>query len=321
MQDTPYEDCSFFRSLWEHTVSWQINTAFVQTYKTNVEMLLQQMGGKLSDCVTRDRYVGKAASVVEQFGRVTAVKNMARNSDTPLTSVPQDRRWVYPSDYDASELIDQQDRLRLLADVNSGFTQSIVAAMRRAQDEEILLAFFRSAQTGENGTTPTAFPGTQVVAATIGGAGPSVGMNLAKLRAAKKLLIAASVDVENDPLYVAMTSADHDGMLTETQAVSLDYNDKPVLVDGMITKFMGFNFKLIEFISQPDYPQAQPIIGLATRQVPVWAKSGMHLGTWNDLGISVDQRPDKRNSTQIYATETIGATRLQENKVVQILCV
>lgn len=301
-------------------MSFQINTAFVQQYKTNVEMLLQQMGGKLSDCVTRDRYFGKAASVVEQFGRVTAVKNQARNSDTPLTSVPQDRRWVYPSDYDASELIDQQDRLRLLADVNSGFTQSIVAAMRRAQDEEILLAFFRNAQTGENGTTVTAFPGGNIVPAATGGTG-SVGMNIAKLRAAKKLMIAASVDVENDPLYIALSSADHDGLLNEAQATSLDYNDRPVLVEGIITRFMGFTFKLVEFTSAADYPQAQPVIGTSPRQVPCWAKSGMHLGTWNDLQISVDPRPDKRNSTQIYATETIGGTRLQENKVVQILAV
>jgi hypothetical protein len=53
----------------------------------------------------------------------------------------------------------------------------------------------------------------------------------------------------------------------------------------------------------------------------VYCKSGVVLGVWNDLQTSVDRRPDKRNSWQVYVTGTFGATRVEELRVVQINCV
>jgi hypothetical protein len=46
----------------------------------------------------------------------------------------------------------------------------------------------------------------------------------------------------------------------------------------------------------------------------------MHLGTWNDMTVSIDKRPDKRNSTQVYVSSTVGATRTEEKRVVQLVC-
>jgi hypothetical protein len=54
--------------------------------------------------------------------------------------------------------------------------------------------------------------------------------------------------------------------------------------------------------------------------VPVFAKSGMALGVWNDIQTSVDRRPDKRNSYQVYVTGTFGATRMEEKRCVLINC-
>ena len=49
-------------------MSFQVTTAFVQQYTSNVSLLLQQRGSKLRDCVTVGSYTGKAAKVVEQIG-------------------------------------------------------------------------------------------------------------------------------------------------------------------------------------------------------------------------------------------------------------
>jgi hypothetical protein len=40
---------------------------------------------------------------------------------------------------------------------------------------------------------------------------------------------------------------------------------------------------------------------------------------WNDITTRVSVRDDKRYATQVYVKTTIGATRLQEKKVVQIV--
>jgi len=50
--------------------------------------------------------------------------------------------------------------------------------------------------------------------------------------------------------------------------------------------------------------------------VPAWAKSGMHLGLWNDVQTSISRRNDLRGEPwQSYVTASFGATRLEENKV------
>lgn len=309
-------------------MSFQANVAFVQQYSTSIQMLLQQKGGRLRDCVMVEAFRGKGAKAVEQFGAVAPTKNLSRHADTPLISTPQDSRWVYPNDYDWADLIDDEDKLRMLIDPTSPYQQNALNAMRRAQDEEILLSFFGTAQTGENGTTATSFPGGQIVAVNTGTAAATAGLNVAKLRAAKKLLLAAGVDIDGDTLYCAITSNEHDAMLNEAQAINLDYNDRPVLVDGRIRAFMGFNFIQCEFTDTVSFPQASGggvngqglLNGSGYRMVPAWAKSMVKLGVWNEIQSTIDRRADKRNSTQIYTTGTFGATRLQEKGVVQILC-
>lgn len=291
-------------------MSFQVTTHFVQQYSTNIQLLLQQKGSKLRDAVTVNSYVGKAAKAVEQVGAVEPVKNQSRHSDTPLISTPADARWVYPNDYDWADLIDDQDKLRMLIDPTSSYVQNGVYALGRAQDKEIIAAIFGSSNTGENGSTAVTFPSAQQVAATVGSSA-ATGLNIAKLREAKKKLMAANVDIDNDPLYVAITAAEHDALLNEAQVISLDYNAKPVLVDGKVTSFMGFQFIHTELLTTD---------ASGYRRIPVWAKSGMHLGMWNDIKTSIDRRPDKRNAYQVYVTGTYGATRLEEKKVVEIKC-
>jgi hypothetical protein len=298
-------------------MSFQITSAFVQQYTTNVEMLLQQKGGKLAPYVMVENFYGKGAKVVEQFGPVKPVKNLARHSDTPLISTPSDARWAYPTDFDWADLIDNQDRLRMLIDPQSPYVMNGVETMRRAQDDVILAAFYATSMTGENGTTSTTFPAGQKVASTVGGAA-ATGLNISKLRAGKKILQANGVDFETDPIYMVINSADSDNLLNEAQMISLDYNSKPVLVDGAISRFMGVNFVQVEYTDTTAYDSSAVNDISGTRYSPMWAKSGMKLGIWNDVTTSIDRRPDKRNSWQVYITATYGATRLQEKKVVQI---
>ena len=49
-------------------MSFQVSTASVQEFKTIVSLLLQQQGSRLRPAVNVQAFVGKAVSVVEQFG-------------------------------------------------------------------------------------------------------------------------------------------------------------------------------------------------------------------------------------------------------------
>lgn len=318
-------------------MSFNVNAAFVQQYSTNVMMLLQQQGSKLRGAVQNMAFKGKAASVAEQFGSVSPVRNQSRHSDTPLISTPQDKRWMYPNDYDWADLVDSQDKLRMLIDPTSSYAMAGAWAMGRAIDDEIISAFFNANNTGENGTTSTgtlyAFgSNSQSVAATVGAAA-ATGLNIAKLRRAKRILMEGLVDIDNDQLYAVISAKQHDDLLNEAQAISLEYNTKPVLVDGKITSFMGFNFIHSERIpgSSGFNTAINPAISTGSTDgtyttgsrwmVPVFARSGLAMGVWNDITTSIDRRPDKRNSYQVYVTGTFGATRLEEKRCVIINCV
>jgi hypothetical protein len=291
-------------------MSFNVSTHFVQQYSTNVQLLLQQKGSKLRNAVTVGSYNGKAAKAVEQIGAVNAQKRTQRHGDTPLISTPADARWVYPVDYEWADLIDDQDKLRMLIDPQSSYAQNGAMALGRAMDDEIIDAFFGASKTGENGSTSTTFPAGQQVAVDTGSAS-ATGLNIAKLRAAKKILLANEVDVDNEQLFAVITAEQHDDLLNEAQAVSLDYNTRPVLVDGRITAFMGFNFIHCERLDTD---------GSSYRRVPVFAKSGVHLGMWNDINTMISERADKGYATQVYCKGTFGATRVEEGKVVEIKC-
>lgn len=292
-------------------MSFEITTHFVQQYTTNVQLLLQQKGSKLRGAVTIGSYTGKAAKAVEQVGPVTAQKRVVRHGDTPLISTPADARWVFPTDYEWADLIDQQDKLRMLIDPTSSYALNGAYALGRAMDDEIISAFFGVSKTGENGSTNTNFDtANQQVAVATGSTG-ATGLNISKLREAKKILMANEVDIDNDPLFVVITAEQHDDLLNEAQAISLDYNTRPVLVDGKITAFMGFNFIHTERLG---------VDGSSYRRVPAFAKSGMHMGLFDDVSTMISERADKGYATQVYVKGTFGATRTEEGKVVEILC-
>ena len=286
-------------------MSFEVNTAFVQQYSTNVGLLLQQRGSKLRECVTMGSYTGKAAKAVEQIGSVTAQKRTSRHSDTPLISTPHDARWVFPTDYEWADLIDDADKLRMLIDPTSPYAQNGAYALGRAMDTDIISAALGTSKTGENGTTSTAFASAQQIAAG------AAGLTVAKLREAKKILLANEVDVENDPLYIAVTAKQLDDMLGTTQVTSADYNTVKALVQGQVDTFMGFKFVQTELLG---------VDSSSDRRVIAWAKSGVHCGIWNDISGKVTERADKSYSNQVYVKGTFGATRTEEGKVVEILC-
>jgi hypothetical protein len=287
-------------------MSFEVTTAFVQQYTTNVGLLLQQRGSKLRDAVTLGNYTGKAAKAVEQIGAVSAQPRVNRHGDTPLISTPHDARWVFPTDYEWADLIDDQDKLRMLIDPTNPYAINGAYALGRAMDNLIIEAALGTSKTGENGTTDTAFD-TSNQQIAVG----SAGLTVAKLREAKKILLANEVDVEMDPLFIAVTAKQLDDLLGTTEVTSSDYNTVKALVQGAVDTFMGFKFIHTELLG---------VDGSSYRRVVAWAKSGMHLGIWNDINARITERADKSYADQVYVKGTFGSTRTEEGKVVEILC-
>lgn len=301
-------------------MSVNIPQHYVVQFATNIQLLLQQKGSKLRDTVTVGSYTGKQASPVDQVAAIAAQRVTGRFNPMQRVDAAVDRRWVFPQDYDLPQLIDTFDKLRLLLDPTSSFVTNATYAMGRAMDDEIIGAYFGTAQVGEQGGTARTFgtalttAGGQNVSVNVGGTASN--LNVAKLRAARLRLQQNEVDLDNDPIFVVCTASQHDALLNEIQVVSSDFNrqDTPVMQEGKITRFLGMNILTCERLTTGTDDASG-----TSRQVAVYAKSGMHLGTWNDIQNDIRQRPDLQGLPfQTYTWGTFGATRLEEPKIVRI---
>ena len=289
-------------------MSVNVPDIFVQQYSSNLEMLLQQKQSKIRAAVTVGSHFGKQASPVDQIGKIEMQTVTSRFAPMGRVDATFDRRWVFPTDYDLPQLIDQFDRLRELADLNGTYVQNALAAANRKFDSVLLTAMLGTAKTGETGATSTSFDSNNEVDVAVGGANSK--LNLAKLRELKRLMMANDVDFEREEVFIAIPAADHDALLGEIQITSADFNGgMPVLQQGRIMEFMGFKFIFCQLVET---------VCAGTNEVtlPVWCRSGMHLGIWGDVKNSVSQRRDLQGEPwQLYTTMTIGATRLEEDKV------
>ena len=284
-------------------MSTQITTAFVNQFSANVQMLSQQMGSLLRNAVDVESVNGEKA-FFDQVGSSAAVKKTSRHADTPLVETPHTRRMVTMSDYEWADLIDEQDKVRLLIDPTSTYGRAAAAAMGRAMDDEIIAAALGTAKTGKDGGTDTALPAGQKIAHG------SAGLTIAKLVSAKELLDAASVD-PSIPRHIIVSPKQISDLLNNTTVTSSDFNTVKALAQGEINSFVGFNFIVSNRLTTDSN---------SDRQVIAFAQDGLKVGMGKEPMAKIDERADKSYAKQVYYCQTLGATRMEEEKVVEIAC-
>ena len=285
-------------------MSSQVTTAFVEQYKSNVMDLVQQKGSRLRSAVMSDTVQGKK-KFYEQVGTTNAQLRTSRHADSPLVNTPHLRRSMTLEDYEWGDLIDNADRVRLLIDPTDAYARNAAWAMGRAMDDVIITALLGTSYTGVSGGTSTALPSTQKIAHN------STGLTIEKLITARKIFNSNDLDTD-EQLYMAVNAAMLEDLLLETEVQSADYNTVKALVRGEIDTFLGFKFIHTERLGTDATPN---------RQCIAWAKSGIQLGIGADIKASVAPRADKSFSTYVYYSMSLGATRLEEEKIVEIAVV
>ena len=285
-------------------MSTQITTAFVNQFSSNIQMLSQQMGSLLRNAVDVETVNGEKA-FFDQVGSAAAVLRTSRHADTPLIDTPHSRRMVTMSDYEYADLVDDQDKVRLLVDPTSTYARAAAAAMGRAMDDVIIAAALGTAYTGKDGSTSTAFDTSNNQIAAGGN-----GLTLGKLITAKEILDAGDVD-PSIPRYIACSPKQISDLLNNTTVTSSDYNTVKALAMGEINTFVGFKFIVTNRLG---------VDGSSNRRVIAWAMDGIKAAIGKEPTSRIDERADKSYATQIYYAMTLGATRMEEKKVVEVLC-
>ena len=304
-------------------MSFYVTDAFVQQFTGNVSYLAQQSQSRIRGKVLEDQITGESA-FMEQLAPTTARKSQSRHEDSPIMNTQHLRRRIVPYDYDWGDIVDKLDKVRLLIDPTSAYAVNAAMALQRGIDDEIIGAFFATAYTGHAGATavvwpngnaessPTAPAGLQIAVNdwSYGNGSGNAGLTISKLIEAKVALDAAEGD-ENEERFLLYNAHELGNLLATTEATSKDYNNVAALVEGVISRFMGFNFVHSERLltnSSGYY------------RLPAWRKSGVGLGVAKDIEGQISQRPDKKFSWYAYADMSVGGSRLEEVKVVEIIC-
>ncbi|NBW08654.1 MAG: hypothetical protein EBR82_11575 [Caulobacteraceae bacterium] len=291
----------------------QIPQYFTTEFTSNWEHLLQQKVSKLREYVSVESVRGKEKTF-NQLAAVEMTKITNRASDTNISDVTLAKRWLRPYPYEHATLFDEWDA-EYLGEVSLPQSETVsnhAMAYMRTCDKVIIDAALGTAYTGETGVTPTSLPSGQKVAVDYveTGSAANSGLTIAKLRQAAYLLNDAEVD-DSDPRVIVVSAKQIQDLLRTTEVTSADYNSVKALVQGQLDTFMGFKFRRVASSLLPYNANT------GVRTCFAYVRSGVKLA---DAGrkVHVDIRADKSHALQIRTVASLGATRMEEKKVVEV---
>lgn len=288
---------------------------YTTQFSTNVELLLQQKGSMLRGRVREGAHVGKMASPINQIGTLALKAPAGRFSPLPQQDAAYTRRWVFPQEGELPQLVDSFDELQTVVDPKSGLVETAANAVGRAWDDVIMLNATATAQLGQDASALTSetFDTTKFQVAVNFSSGSNSGLTVAKIIETKRILRHYHNDLEMDTPTMVIGSQQESDLLNQVQVVSTEFNDRPVLVDGHVKRFLGFDVVVSERVPQTTTG--------SVRGVLAFVKSGVYLGVWKDMTHNIDIRTDLSGRPWQILTQTMfGATRTQPGKVIQILC-
>ena len=286
---------------------------FVTQFSTLLHLKLQQRQSRLRGRCMEGFHVGKQASPIQYIGAIQMKAPSGRFTPLDRQDVDFTRRWVFPVDKEAVQMIDTFDELKILQDPKSQYSDVAAAAVAREWDDRLIGAAFATAQIGQDagGLSSETFNSSLFQIASTFGASAAVGVTVAKMIEAKRIFRKAQVDLEAESVTWITNSQGESDLLNQVQVVSTEFSDRPTLQDGKVTRFMGFDIIYSERLTSTSN----------VRQNIVFVRSGIYLGIWRDTYNDVSQRKDLSSLPyQLYTAMSSGATRLEAGRLLQALC-
>lgn len=304
-------------------MSENLSKLFTTQFSTILLARLAQHGSKLRDKVMTGMHVGKQASPVQYLSPIQMRAPTGRFAPLGRSDADFMRRWVFPQEGEINQLLDSFEQLETIIDPKSQYSTNAADAVGRAWDDAVIAAAFGTAQTGQDAsafsaetfatanTTATGSSTGLIIADTYGNGATTIGLTVDKLIECRRIFRHVHVDLEAEMLSFVMGSTQEADLLRQVQVVSTEFNDRPVLTDGRVTKFLGWNMVPSERLSYAS----------SIRSCIAFVKSGLYLGMWKDLSSRVSVREDLSSQPyQVYTNTMFGATRLEPGRVLQVKC-
>jgi len=286
------------------------------------DMLLheaQEQGSVLAQTVMMEEMSGNK-TFFDKLGKVAHYVKTARGQDKTFSDTTNERRQVQEVLASFDHILDPEDLIKFVSDPRSEIVTAAIWELGRRKDEVIIEALQGNSVVTTNGTTANvALPASSKVGVadhTFDAGSGDVGLTTGKLKLAKTILGEKFGINQNERIFCVAPMRQIMNLTTENQQVSGDFRtSKPLEGPGIVNNISGYMG--IDFIS---YEEAG-VDASSDERVYVYSASAIKLGIYLPLTVEIVQLTDKvTNPDSISVFEAIGATRMYEEKVVEIAC-
>lgn len=313
-------------------MSQEITQAMVDMFSANVFHLAQQKGSRLRQYCKFETQKAESA-FHDRIGARKSRKKSGRHSDVQYDDTPHSRRMVTMEDFYSADIVDKSDKLRTIMNPENEYAVAISYALGRNIDEVIIENALGNAYGGKKGTEVIALPDSQKVAAFDGSGLTGLGLNVKTLRAVRKKFKQNEAVMKGAKIVFVYAAEQADNLLGTTEVTSADYNSVKALVDGEADSFMGFKFESTELLPFNDvaitYNKDTGAVGSGTGTIAIGEgrrcfafieNSAILCALGEEVNGKITELPTKHYSSQVYGSLTIGASRMEEVQVVEVIC-
>lgn len=296
-----------------------IPDAFPALYSDEWRLGLQQLTSRLESFVNTEVIHGEGKRF-QRIAPVTARQIDTRFGDTNPDDIDIEFRWLYVNFKDSAHRLDRREALQLGA-VGSPHSQVLrlqLAAALRDRDKTLIDGIRGSVQSGKTGGTAIPLPAAQKIAVDFGSSGTNNNLTFKKILEIMRLFGVSEVtgqDVDNQsPATLVISHNQIASLLKEAQFTSSDYSEIRRLHTGEVVNLMGMAIKAVS-------PALLPYdSGTKVRSCYAFARNSVVFGIAENPQVWVDELPNKKHDIQLRTEWGWGATRLEDEGVIEIPC-
>jgi hypothetical protein len=307
-----------------------ITEAMVKSYSSNVLHLAQQKGSRLRNKGIRIENQKSERAYYDRLGSGELQELVGRSQDTQYVDPDYSRRAVDMRPYARAVLCDKADKIRVIHEPTSQYAKTNAMAAGRKIDDIIIAAALGDAYGDKEGNTAVPLPTSQKLASFDGTTTTGAVLNMKTLIRLRGKFWENESDDEK--IYLVVSGRQLEDLLNDEKLTNSDYAAVKALVRGEINDFMGFEFirteRLPRSATNVTYTVTNGVVGAGggtiqaanSRRCFAYQGSALLLAIGEDNFAKIDELPGKNYSWQVYFRMDMGATRLEEERVVELVC-
>lgn len=287
-----------------------LDVVYIQTFEQNVQHLAQQMNTKLRGTVMERGVNGSTHSweLLDAFGNASIKLPYNNGVDFGGIATPDDaaafqRRLSVAQTFDTGSVIDNEDIVQMLIEPKSSITTSLAMTMNRAIDDIIITAATADALDGD-GTTVIPLPPSSIVG---DGLAP---ISFDFITEVQERFMQNDID-PSQPKVAVIGPTQVRKLLQLTEQTSSDYVSRQALQElnasGIVMNWMGFTWVMSTRLESPAVDEINVLF---------YTEDALGLQVNEDITIQIAQDPSASFAWRLYTRLTMGATRVQDKKIV-----